>query len=170
LTGGDSSTIRGADGAMRGRLTEMLAALNVFYDYPLVGVGPGHFAPYYVQDYSRDPDIQFRNIDEARRAHTLYLELAAENGVLGLTTFMAIVLVLLKRLWSARQALLVRAPALADLTTALALSILAYLTTAMFLHLSYQRYYWLLLAVATASLHVVTREARRRGIAGATAY
>jgi O-antigen ligase len=164
LAGGDSSSIREADGAMRGRLTEMLAAFNVFLDYPMLGVGPGQFAPYYVQDYSRDPDIEFRVFREARRAHTLYLELAAENGIVGLTSFLAIVGLIFTRLWRARKVLAARAPGLADLATACWLSILAYMTTAMFLHLSYQRYFWLLLAIATAALHVVTSEAARRRI------
>jgi hypothetical protein len=167
---GDASTIRGADGAMRGRLTEMLAAFNVFLDHPFVGVGPGQFAPYYVQDYSQDPDIQFRDIREARRAHTLYFELAAENGAVGLVAFMTIVLVLMHRLWHARQALLSRMPALSDLATACLLSILAYLWTAVFLHMSYQRYYWLLLAISTAALHVVTSEANRRGAGDITGF
>lgn len=170
LAGGDASTIRGADGAMRGRLTEMLAAFNVFLDHPFVGVGPGQFAPYYVQAYSQDPDIQFRDIREARRAHTLYFELAAENGALGLGVFMAIVLFLAHRLWRARQALIARAPPLADLATACLLSILAYLWTAVFLHMSYQRYYWLLLAISTAALHVVTSEANRRGAGDITGF
>lgn len=170
LVGNDGSTIREADGAMRGRLTEMLAAFNVFLDHPLVGVGPGQFAPYYVQDYSRDPDIQFRDIREARRAHTLYFELAAENGIIGLVSFMAIVLLLVQRLWKARKALEHRLPGLADLATACWLSLLAYLCTAVFLHMSYQRYYWLLLATAAAALHVVTSEAHRRGVGDSNGF
>jgi hypothetical protein len=168
LTSNDTSSLKGADGAIRGRATEMLAAFNVFRDHPLIGVGPGQFAPFYVQDYSRNPDIEFRNIQGPRRAHTLYLELAAENGALGLGVFMAIVLVLLYRLWRARRELLLLAPDLSDLATACALSLLAYLGTGIFLHLSYQRYYWLLLAIATASLHIVTSVASRRGVGDGT--
>ena len=37
-----------ADGAIRGRITEMLAALHVFLDHPLIGVGPGQFSRFYV--------------------------------------------------------------------------------------------------------------------------
>jgi hypothetical protein len=40
---------------------------------------------------------------------------------------------------------------------------MAYLCTGVFLHLAYQRYYWLLLALATAALHVV---AGQRAVAG----
>lgn len=155
LVGGDRADYRDADGAMRGRLTEMLAAWYVFLDYPALGVGPGQFGPFYVERYSREPAIKFRQIQGARRAHTLYLEIAAETGLAGLLAFLAIAGVVLRRLWRLRAAWLGRDPARADLVTAFWLSLLAYLCTGVFLHLSYQRYYWLLLALATAALHVL---------------
>jgi putative inorganic carbon (HCO3(-)) transporter len=163
--GGDQSDYREADGAMRGRVTEMLAAWRVFVDHPLLGVGPGQFAPYYVERYSRDPEIKFRQIVGARRAHTLYFEVAAETGLLGLVLFMGIAVHLLRRLWWTRSAWLARDPALADLATAFWLSVMAYLCTGVFLHLAYQRYYWLLIALATAALHVAAwkRPAAGRG-------
>jgi len=142
------------DGAMRGRATEMLAALNVFRDHPVLGVGPGQFAPFYVLPYSENPDIKFRDLHGARRAHTLYLELAAENGFVGLLVFMTIVVLLIRKLWQARRRWLDDRPELADLATACTLSLVTYLWTAIFLHLSYQRYYWFLLAFSSAALHI----------------
>ena len=44
------------------------------------------------------------------------------------------------------------------------------LCTAVFLHMSYQRYYWLLLATAAAALHVVTSEAHRRGVGDSNGF
>ena len=70
-----------ADPATRGRLTEMLAAGLVARDHPIVGVGPGHFTPYYSLEYMANPEIAFRDINKSRRAHSLYLEMAAETGV-----------------------------------------------------------------------------------------
>ena len=164
LIGGDGGDYREADGAMRGRLTEMLAAWYVFLDHPALGVGPGQFGPYYVERYSRQPEIKFRQIQGARRAHTLYFEIAAETGLAGLVVFLGIAIHLLRRLWRMREAWLADDPARADLVTAFWLSLLAYLCTGIFLHLSYQRYYWLLLALATVALHVLSprREARAR--------
>jgi putative inorganic carbon (HCO3(-)) transporter len=152
---------RGADGALRGRATEMLAAVNVFLDHPVAGVGPGQFARFYVQDYSRDPSIQFRDLTGNRRAHSLYLELAAENGAVGLSVFLAIVATLLLRLWRARQCFASAAPAAADLATACWLSLTAYLCTGMFLHLSYQRYFWVLIALSVVALHQMPARTRR---------
>ncbi len=144
-----------ADAAIRGRTTVMLAALNMFLDYPVLGVGPGQ-SKYYVQEYSeRNPEIQFRELETTRRAHSLYLEMAADVGVIGLVAFLAIVLHLVHSLWRARRLWLERRPDYADLATGCLLSLMAYLGTGMTEHLSYQRYYWFLLAVAGAALQVL---------------
>jgi putative inorganic carbon (hco3(-)) transporter len=156
LIGGGPADAGAADGAMLGRTTVMLAALHTFLDHPAVGVGPGQFPPFYVAAYSDNPEIKFRDLRGAsRRAHNLYLEMAAETGLIGLTTFLAIVLLLVRELWRARQRWLAADPERAELATAFCLSLLAYLTTAVFLHVSYQRYYWFLIAMAGATLHVL---------------
>jgi putative inorganic carbon (HCO3(-)) transporter len=159
-------TIRGVEGLIsqdsnqepdyvtRGRLTEMMAALNVFLDYPVLGVGPGQYSKYYSVDYQLDPDIALRYIPNSRRAHTLYFEMGAETGVIGLTIFMTIVLLIMYRLWQARRLWIHSHPDVANMATALLLSIIGYLGTAIFLHLSYQRYYWLLLALGGAATQI----------------
>lgn len=81
--------------------------------------------------------------------------MGAEMGIAGLAVFLAIVLGLVRRLWRLRRHALSR-----DLATAMVLSIAAYLGTAMFLHLSYQRYLWFLVALAGAALHVLSGELR----------
>ena len=131
-----SLAIRQADGAIRGRTTEMLSALHVFLDYPLVGVGPGQFAPFYFEPYGQQADIKFRDIRRPRRAHTLYFELAAELGIIGLSFFLAIVGMLVRRLWQCRTYWLPRDRESADLASALALSLMVYMVTGIFLHLS----------------------------------
>ncbi len=145
-----------ADGAIRGRLTEMLAAYTVFRDYPIIGVGPGQFLPFYSVEYMDNRDIAFRGIGRVRRAHSLYLELAAETGIIGVVTFMTIVCFIGQRLWRARKRWLRTHPALADLATTFLLSLMGYLATALFLQLSYQRYYWLLLGLAGAAVQILT--------------
>jgi putative inorganic carbon (HCO3(-)) transporter len=159
-------TIRGVEGLIsqdsnqepdyvtRGRLTEMMAALNVFLDYPVLGVGPGQYSKYYSIDYQLDPDIALRYIPNSRRAHTLYFEMGAETGIIGLTTFMIIVLLIIYRLWQARRRWIHSQPDIANMASALLISIIGYLGTAIFLHLSYQRYYWLLLALGGAAIQI----------------
>jgi O-antigen ligase len=142
-----------ADGAIRGRTTAMLAALNVFADHPVLGVGPGQYSPVYSLEYQNLPGVSFRDLTTSRRAHSLYLEMAAELGIVGLTVFLAMVGLLLRDLLRSRRTAGSRE--MSDLSTALALGLAAYLGTALFLHLSFERYFWLLLALCSAGLHVV---------------
>jgi putative inorganic carbon (HCO3(-)) transporter len=149
------------DYAIEGRATEMLAALQVFGDHPVIGVGPGQYAPFYSVEYhQKNPRAKFLDLRIPRRGHSLYLEMAAEVGAVGLSVFLAIVGVLVRSLWRARKRWLERSALHADLATALLLSLGAYLATGIFLHLMYERYYWLLLALASAAVHIL-RELER---------
>lgn len=150
-----SSDTRALDGSLRGRFAQNLAALYVFADYPLVGVGPAHFSKFYVLKYGNE--VGTKRLRGERRAHNMYLEQAANTGLIGFFAFMAIVLFILWRLWRARQFFLARSAMLTNLATTFGLSIFCYLTTAVFLHLSYQRYYWFLLALAGAALQILQK-------------
>jgi len=140
-----------ADSSIRGRVTENLATLKLFLDHPVLGVGPGR-AKLYMEEYAAN--IGLKKIDTTRRSHNMYLEELADTGVIGFAAFMAIVLVTLRDLARARRFWRRRDLEFANTATALAFSILTYLGTAVFLHLSYQRYYWLLLALAGAAVQI----------------
>lgn len=147
-----------SDAVILGRTTEMLAAAMVFLDHPIVGVGPGQYMRYYALDYMDNPDIAFRKINTGRRAHSLYLELAAETGILGLGTFMLIVFYILSQLWKARRRWQNYNRAYANYATAFFLSIIGYLSTAVFLSLAYQRFYWVLIALAGSTIQILKSE------------
>jgi hypothetical protein len=135
-----------ADGAIQGRATEMLVALYVFLDHPVFGVGPGMLG-LEMAEYSRE--IAIRNIIATREAHSLYLGEAAEVGAMGLVTLMVIFLYTLQRLAIARTYWLERKKLnLANLCTGFSLAVISYMTTALFLHMSYLRYLWLIMALA----------------------
>jgi glycosyltransferase involved in cell wall biosynthesis len=148
------------DYVTRRRATEMLAALHVFLDHPVLGVGPGQYVPFYSVEYQTREDIGFQQINVPREAHNLYLQMAAETGFIGLAVFMTIVLLLLYRLFQARKFWARTNPEISNLAAAFALSILAYLGAGMFLHLSFERYFWFLLAMAGALLQI-SRAQRR---------
>lgn len=143
-----------ADSVIRGRTTEMLAAFLAFADHPLLGVGPGQYTPFYSVAYQSRPEIAFKQITQRRRAHSLYLEMAAETGLIGLTVFMVIAVGVLRQLHTARRRWAETRPDFANLATCLSLSIVAYLGTGIFLQLAFERYYWFLLALAGAALHI----------------
>lgn len=145
------SSVEEVDGAVRGRATVMLAALRVAADYPGMGVGPGMFN-YYARDYGNEGGL--RALEGTRAAHCLYLELAAEHGIPGLCCFLAMVgvslanLVRMKRWWRGRD------KQMEYMASGYILALASYLTTAIFLHFSYARYFWLVLALADATSNV----------------
>jgi O-antigen ligase len=86
-----------------------------------------------------------------REAHNLYLGMAAELGLIGLTVFLIIVGLTLRDLARARRAVRQHDSLMADITTGFMLSIVAYMATGIFLHMSFIRYFYLMLALAAAS-------------------
>jgi putative inorganic carbon (HCO3(-)) transporter len=162
LRSADQATTRDgtADGAIRGRATENLAALATFRDHPLLGVGPGGFFRRYSQEEANKLDLRF--IGKNRRAHNMYLEIGADTGMLGLAVFLAIVAVTMAQLnRAARWWREAGREDLALLGQAFLMALVAYMAAALFLQLSYQRYFWFLLALANATAWSLRREAAR---------
>jgi len=152
-----SSQEENADGAIVGRATSNLAALNAFLDHPIVGVGPGQYFRRFSQDYGND--LGLRHFDSQRRAHSLYFETAADLGILGFSIFMAVIGATLVPLWRLRRRLRATRPDLANIAASFFLSVVAYLYTGVFLHLSYERYFWTLLALAAVAAAVIRQDA-----------
>jgi O-antigen ligase len=161
-SGGDSA----ADASMRSRMTEMLAAAKVFADHPVVGVGPANF-PLYYQDYAERIGIELRDRvrfgprrgeEPQRESHNMFLSIAAEQGIIGLILFCAVIVVTQRELLRARRRFLRTRPDLVNMATSLFLAIIAYVIAGMFLTLAYERYFWLLLALGGAAASVLLRE------------
>lgn len=151
-----------ADGPTKGRTTEMLAALAAYADHPVVGVGPGQYFAYHSVHYQSLPEISIRDLATPRRAHSLYLEMAAEAGTVGLVVFMAIPLLLLRDLEAVRRDLWsARRPDLARIAAGFTLVVLGYLGTGVFLHLAFERYLWFILALTSAAVAVLGGSAAR---------
>lgn len=151
------------DGAILGRTTSNIAALNVFLENPVFGVGPGQYFTQYSQEFANE--LGLRRFDTGRRAHNLYLELAADLGLVGLAAFMAVAGATLVGLWRARRRWLAARPEIAEMATAMWFAVVAYLFSAVFLHLSYERYFWALMAIAASATWVLHRSADEGAIA-----
>jgi len=142
--GGSSDVV--PDNALRGRAGENAAAISAFLDHPLLGLGPGEFPAHY-ERYARTAGVEDLHGRE-RVAHSLFLGLLAEVGVLGVAAFIAVLVAAdLPLLRIRRRA---RRPADRALATGLLLGLLAYVFAGLFLDLAYARYFWLLVALAAA--------------------
>lgn len=130
------------EGAVRGRGAENLAAIYMFADNPLLGVGPANFPVHYLE-YAADVGVERRG--EARAAHSLYLEALAETGLLGTAAFLAVLVGALVGSWRARGRLRGEASTLAEASF---VALAGFLVAGLFLHAAYPRYLWITVAVA----------------------
>jgi hypothetical protein len=140
--------LAGADGAIRGRATLTLAALQIFWDYPVLGVGPD-MVRYYTQDYARE--IGIRYITWNPQAHSLFPGVAAESGILGLICFLLILFIPLRDLVRARNRWQVSHPDRSYLATAFFQVLISYTVTGLFLHMAYMRFFYLMIALAVVA-------------------
>jgi putative inorganic carbon (hco3(-)) transporter len=143
------------DGAVVGRTTSNVAALLVFVDHPLTGVGPGVYAEDYSIQYANR--LGLRHFVAERRAHNMYLEWAAELGIGGLAAGIAMIAITMVQLANQRSYWQARRREYADLAGAYSLALVAYAATAIFLHLSYMRYFFALLALANGVIWILQR-------------
>lgn len=151
------SPTRSADSAIVGRQTENLAAWNIFLDHPLVGVGPGAYFREYSRDYANRLGLRYLQSD--RRGHSLYLEMAADLGIVGLGTFLAMVGTTLALAYRSARYWRHRDPERAILASSFVFALFAYLASSAFLHLSYQRFFWALLALTVSAAWVLRPDA-----------
>lgn len=124
-----------------------------FLERPILGVGAGNYTTHFDRIAAEvgSATREYGETSVRQYPHSLYLEVAAETGLVGLVVFGAAVVVSIHALLRARGRFQ-RAgdPAAADLSTAFAIAIAGYLISSLFLHGDFQRYLWLLFAFAAA--------------------
>ena len=151
----ESGDLRATDSSIQGRATEMMAAALVFRDSPIIGVGSGNFQLHFP---TKANALGFQIHGETRMAHCSYLEIAAENGILGIVCFLAIFYVTTRNLWQARQ--VATHLELKKTATAFFLVMIAMIVTSTFLSFAYIRYYWLILALCSVAARLALDSAR----------
>ena len=83
------------------RVPLWIAAWKIFLDAPILGQGPGSFAVIneaYLQHIEL-PDWVIRDSRHAPWAHSLYLELLAERGLVGAASFIYLMAIVCRALW-----------------------------------------------------------------------
>jgi putative inorganic carbon (hco3(-)) transporter len=135
--------------SVSGRLAEMAAATILFAEHPLSGIGFAMFEGRY-QDISANYDMMLRGED--RSAHSLYLETAAEQGVVGLAALLFLLGASLRAVQLAyRQAVRMNDAALVNALRALTAAAAGLFVSAIFLHDAYAQHFWLVLALLFAA-------------------
>ncbi len=141
------------ESSFRGRSSEMLAGLNMFYDHPILGIGAGNYPNNYLR-YAQHLGIEVRYSE--REAHSLYIQILAETGLLGIITFIGFVVSLLIHLQRSYRTARSE-PELqnwAPWVRAITLSVTGYLITSIFLHGAFLRFFWIFVALAIAAIQI----------------
>ena len=144
------------DRAILGRASENLTAWVMFMNHPLLGVGLNNFSSQY-QDYTKT--LGLAPSATQRSPHNLYLEVAAEQGVIGLIVFIALIFLAMRSVLHARRRFLnAGMEDYANLTTGFAIAFAGYLFAALFVHAAYPRYFYLLIGIAFALSNMLPEE------------
>jgi hypothetical protein len=148
------------DGSVILRYELDLAAWRVFVSHPMLGVGPGQFAGYYSEDYVNRVGMQ--QLTKGYQAHNLYFQTLAETGLIGTACLLSIMAAVLWPLWKERAHSAPDHPEIALTATSFFLSLTALAIVSLFTHLIDQRYFGLLLALASAAARILHRCAEER--------
>jgi O-antigen ligase len=142
--------------SFRGRISENIVAWRMFVDHPLTGVGLHNYSANYL-NYSSDLGLDPRR--EARTPHNLYLEIASEMGLLGLSWLGIFLWMVIRGLRQARAQLKnINMQEYDGLIMAIGVSILGFLITSLYQHLAIPRYFWVLFGIALAIPDVIRQE------------
>lgn len=138
--------------SFRGRVSELGVAWMMLRDHPITGVGAGNYNTEYL-DYSRQLGWDPRN--EERGAHNLYLEVAAEQGLIGLSVLVYILYSLLMGLYSAAHRFRTSNQTLyGDMAIAMLVGMVGYLSASLFIHNVFPYYLWMLIGISMAIVQI----------------
>jgi hypothetical protein len=133
------------DGSIMQRRDLLSIGWELFVDHPIFGVGLGGY-DWHVREYTQVLGMLDPGIDMS--AHNTYVEVATEQGVVGLVAFIALIgyagLALTRTARDLRQQ---RRDADADLVINFAVGAMAYLVALLFLTFT-DRLFWMLVALA----------------------
>ena len=152
LMGGGNA---GTDSAVLGRLTSNIGAWRTFTDYPVFGVGPSVYASDYSGEYMLGSGFRDYSASETRQAHNLYLHILADTGIVGLATFMAALLGTIGMLLGLRRRVRDTHPEQAAMATGIIMALIAFMATGVFLHMGFERYFWVLIALGNAAILIM---------------
>ena len=145
------------EGSFRGRLSVQLAGWMMFTEHPFTGVGLDNFTPNY-PEYSRRIGLD-RSLYVQATPHNLYIQIASEQGLLGLAWFGILTWFVFRSLNRARKDFAAAGmDDYAGMVLAISLGIASLYITGVFAHMTRARFYWLYWAIAFATPYIAQRE------------
>lgn len=146
-----------ADETGRLRIQLWKAGLGMFQEHPVLGVGPGNFAPTYLEYYER-PDPNTRQYYWA--PHSIYVQALSEVGLAGSVPLLLVLLFMARLNARTRQHLLTLQPKNRlsfeyRLSVGLDLALVGYLVSGAFLTVLLYPHLWFLLGLSVA-LHAAS--------------
>lgn len=150
------------DGGGNGRADLWQVAWRVAGERPLVGVGLNNFRFESDEHVRRPGTLEFVELISERPhvVHNAYLQLLAEEGIVGLALYIAVALACLAAAWRAASRFEVGgSPALAALASSVVLAITGALTASFFISNATDKRLWVLLGLGPALLAVSERTA-----------
>lgn len=142
------NTSRFEERSLRGRLSENLTALEMIKANPLFGVGLSSYN-YLFPLYSKKLGLAL--VATEREAHNMFLEVAAETGLIGFVIFSILLTAAFRSILIARNIFLTTGKAdLAGMTTGFFAGMFGYFTAAWFIHNAFPRYFYMILGIAFA--------------------
>ena len=147
---GDSGIAYASDESVAHRFAENLAAIHMFRDNPLLGVGPGNYSVQYL-DYAQNIGLDNRAEERTgveQAAHNLYLEALAELGLLGASAFFAVIGFAVRGAFLLRARLPGRDALIGE---GLLVGFAGYFTAAVFLHGAFPHLLWIVLGLGLAA-------------------
>jgi O-antigen ligase len=149
------------DSSVEERKLLVRAGMGMFADHPIGGVGPANFEAHFDQyaDRAGSAAYDYHPAGTRKFPHGLWVEIAAESGLVGLIAFGSILVIAFAAIWRARHRLLARGDVPhAAIATGLAIALAGYLGASLFLHETHLRYVGLYLGLIVGVTRL-TREA-----------
>lgn len=141
------------------RIAQQLAGYHMFRDNLVLGIGPGNFEEEVMHYADRVPvPLYVQEIG----AHNMFVEVAAELGLIGLL----VILLILFQAWRQLRHLRQRAQSFGDLRQAMlwecaGIGLIVFAVSALFVHAQYRKEWWLLLGLAAAGRQLLRKPTGR---------
>ena len=135
------------------RLMTFKIAFQAFKEHPILGIGPGNFGSYY-DNYPMEslPKTEHQTVNNQ------YLEILAENGILGLAAFILFLIILFIRSWRAYR--ITKNPLISAFILGATTALVGILAQYNFFSTLYIIYIWFLMGLLVAVQEIVSTKTR----------